>query len=168
MRKSFSVSWLFDNDAGGKRKRWKTHVSGGNSGEAIPPAETSQTEEREGTPMIQIQGRQQFRNAADRMQKERMSVRRYEASAYEVTNTAKGHRYIVRFTRRDGSVFGQCTCEAGTPTTGRRVPMICKHLLAAVIFHNAVNAMRRAASAAPAPVVKWEDDDDPDCDWRNY
>ena len=117
--------------------------------------------------MIQIQGRQQFKNAAARMQQERMSVRRYEPSAYEVTNTAKGHNYIVRFTRRAGSVFGSCTCEAGTPSTGRRVPQVCKHLLAAILTHNAINAMRRAANAAPAPVAEW-DDDDPDCDWRNY
>lgn len=118
--------------------------------------------------MIQIQSRDQFKNAAARAQKERMHVRRHEPSVYEVVNRAKGHTYLVRFERRNGSVFGTCTCEAGTPTASRtRVPVICKHLFAAVIFHNAVNAMRRAAAAALAPVTKWEDDD-PDCDWRNY
>lgn len=118
--------------------------------------------------MIQIQGRRQFERAAERLCKERMSVRRYEPSAYEVTNTAKGHNYIVRFTRRGGNVFGHCTCEAGTPTTGRQVPMICKHLLAAVITHNAINAMRRAAQTTPEPVTEFEDYDDPDCDARNW
>jgi hypothetical protein len=118
--------------------------------------------------MIQIQSRNQFRNAIARAQQERMHVRRYEPSAYEVVNQAKGHTYIVRFERRNGSVFGGCTCEAGMPSTGRnRVPMICKHLFAAVIFHNAVNAMRRVASAPTAPTAEFNNFDDPDSDLRN-
>jgi hypothetical protein len=96
--------------------------------------------------MIQIQGRQQFKNAAASMQQERMSVRRYEPSVYEVTNTVKAHSYLVRFERMNGNVFGQCTCAAGTPSSERR-PLVCKHLLAAVLFHNAINAMRRAPAA---------------------
>lgn len=96
--------------------------------------------------MIQITGRDQFRKAAERAAREHMSARRYEPGVYEITNTAKGHTYLVRFTRQDGKVFGKCTCEAGTPTNtaGReRVPLICKHLFAAVIFHRALVRMRR-------------------------
>jgi hypothetical protein len=73
-----------------------------------------------------------------------MHVRRYEKGVYEVTNKTKGRSYLVRFTRRGAHVFGQCTCEAGTPTAGRnRVPMVCKYLFAAIIFHRAIIAMRR-------------------------
>jgi hypothetical protein len=92
--------------------------------------------------MIQIQGREQFRSAAERAGKEHMHVRRYEQNVYEVTNRAKGRAYLVRFVRLGRHVFGKCSCEAGTPSTERR-PMVCKHLFAAVIFHNAVAAMRR-------------------------
>jgi hypothetical protein len=95
--------------------------------------------------MIQIQRREQFTKAAVRAQKEHMHVRRYEQNVYEVTNRAKGHSYLVRFTRLGANVFGTCTCEAGTPSTNR-TPVVCKHLFAAVIFHRAVVAMRRAAS----------------------
>lgn len=95
--------------------------------------------------MIQIQGRQQFERAAKRAAKEHMSVRRHERSVYEVTNPAKGHTYLVRFIRLGANVFGKCTCEAGTPST-ERIPQVCKHLLVAVIFHNAVNQMRRHTS----------------------
>lgn len=118
--------------------------------------------------MIQITGRQQFKGAAERIQRERMSVRRYESGAYAVTNKAKGHDYMVRFERRDGRVFGSCTCEAGHPSRGNRVPVVCKHLFAAVLVHNAISAMRRAASAAPATLPEFEDYDDPDCDVRNW
>jgi hypothetical protein len=58
--------------------------------------------------MIQLNGRQQFRNAAERAQKERMCVRRYERNVYEVTNRAKGHSYLVRFLRlgaKEGTNF---------------------------------------------------------------
>jgi hypothetical protein len=72
-----------------------------------------------------------------------MSVRRYEAGCYEVTNKAKGHTYMVRFIRLGANLFGRCTCEAGTPSTERQ-PMVCKHLFAAVITHRAIVRMRRA------------------------
>ncbi len=116
--------------------------------------------------MIQIQGRNQFENAARRAAREHMMVRRYETGCYEVTNTAKGHAYLVRFTRRNGLVFGQCTCKAGTPENHCR-PLVCKHLFVAVIVHNAINAARRAAAVTSAPVAAC-DHDDPDCDWRNW
>ena len=93
--------------------------------------------------MIQITGRQQFEKAAAKAQKERMSVRRYEPSVYEVTNKAHGTTYLVRFLRLGANVFGKCTCEAGTPSTERQ-PMVCKHLFAAVITHRAIVRMRRA------------------------
>ena len=97
--------------------------------------------------MIQIQRREQFAKAADRLNKEPQSIRRHEPGLYEVTNKAKGHTYHVRIERQDGKTFGTCTCEAGTPHTGKRVPMVCKHLLAAVIFHRALYMMRRLAAS---------------------
>ena len=97
--------------------------------------------------MIQIQRREQFTNAAARLQKEHMSVRLYEPRLYEVTNKTKGHTYHVRIERKDGKTFGTCTCEAGTPHTGKRVPMVCKHLLAAALFHRALYMMRRRATS---------------------
>lgn len=96
--------------------------------------------------MIEIQRREQFTNAAARLQKERMSVRRHEPRLYEVTNQAKGHTYHVRIERQDGRTFGTCSCEAGTPHHGRRVPQVCKHLCAVVIYLRAVREMRRATS----------------------
>lgn len=96
--------------------------------------------------MIQIQNAGQFKNAAAKLQKEKMRVRRYEPSVYEVTNTAKGHTYLVRFERRGAHVFGQCTCEAGTPSKGNRVPMVCKHLFAAVLLHRAIVTAKREAA----------------------
>ena len=95
--------------------------------------------------MIQIQRPEQFSKAAVRASKEKLSVRRYEPHVYEVTNKAKAHTYLVRFEQRHGQVFGTCTCEAGTPTRGQRVPMVCKHLFAAVLFVRAVRRMRQAA-----------------------
>jgi uncharacterized Zn finger protein len=92
--------------------------------------------------MIQIQRPAQFTNALRRATKERQFVRRYESNLYEVTNRAKGHSYLVRFERRNGQTFGTCTCEAGTPTKGQRVPMVCKHLFAAVLFIRALRQMR--------------------------
>ena len=47
---------------------------------------------------------------------------------------------------RDGHTFGTCTCEAGTPHKGRRVPQVCKHLAAVVLFLRAIQAMRRHTS----------------------
>jgi uncharacterized Zn finger protein len=93
--------------------------------------------------MIQIQRREQFTKAADRLNREPQSIRRHEPGLYEVTNKAKGHVYHVRIERREGQTFGTCTCEAGTPHRGRRVPLVCKHLAAVVIFLRAVRAMRR-------------------------
>jgi hypothetical protein len=93
--------------------------------------------------MIQLTGREQFTKAAERAKRERMSVRRYEAGCYEVTNKKKGHSYLVRFLRLGANLFGRCTCEAGTPSTNR-VPQVCKHLFAAVITHRAIVRMRRA------------------------
>ena len=95
--------------------------------------------------MIQIQRREQFTKAAERISREKMGVRRYEPHVYEVTNKAKGHAYLVRFEQRHGQTFGTCTCEAGTPTRGQRVPVVCKHLLAAVLFVRALRQMRARA-----------------------
>ncbi len=97
--------------------------------------------------MIQIQRREQFTKAEARAKKEKMHVRRYEPSLYEVTNRAKGHSYLVRFERQDGKTFGTCTCEAETPHYGRRVPMVCKHLFAAVLYVRALREMRRHETA---------------------
>ena len=96
--------------------------------------------------MIQIQRPTQFTKAAERATKERQHVRRYEPSVYEVTNRAKGHSYLVRFARINGQTFGTCTCEAGMPTKGQRVPLVCKHLYAAVLFVRAMRQMRQQVS----------------------
>jgi uncharacterized Zn finger protein len=96
--------------------------------------------------MIQIQRREQFARAADRLNKEPQAIRRHEPHLYEVTNKAKGHTYHVRIERQNGQTFGTCTCEAGTPHTGRRVPQICKHLCAVVIYLRALRGMRRRTS----------------------
>ena len=96
--------------------------------------------------MIQIQRREQFTRAAERLNKEPQSIRRHEPHLYEVTNKAKGHQYHVRITRRNGLTFGACTCEAGMPSNHRHEPMVCKHLAAVVLFLRAVREMRRAAS----------------------
>jgi uncharacterized Zn finger protein len=95
--------------------------------------------------MIQIQRREQFINAAARLQKERQSIRRHEPGLYEVTNKAKGHTYHVRVEARDGRTFGTCTCEAGTPHHGQRVPQVCKHLCAVVSYLRALRAIHWAA-----------------------
>lgn len=63
--------------------------------------------------MIQIQRPEQFTKAAERLNNERMGVRRAEPHMYEVTNKAKGHAYHVRFERRNGSLFASCDCPAG-------------------------------------------------------
>jgi uncharacterized Zn finger protein len=95
--------------------------------------------------MIQIQRPEQFTKAGERLRRERQSIRRHEPGLYEVTNKAKGHTYHVRVEARDGLTFGTCTCEAGTPHHGQRVPQVCKHLCAVVIYLRALRAMRRAA-----------------------
>lgn len=56
--------------------------------------------------MIQIQRPEQFTKAAERLQNERMGVRRYEPHLYEVTNKTKGSRYHVRITQLNGRTFG--------------------------------------------------------------
>jgi hypothetical protein len=96
--------------------------------------------------MIQIQRPEQFTNAAARLHKEPQSIRRHEPNLYEVTNKTKGHVYHVRIEARDGLTFGTCTCEAGTPHHGRRVPQVCKHLCALIIYLRAIREMRRASS----------------------
>src|SRR5437762_13067826 len=68
--------------------------------------------------MIQIQRKQQFEKAAERLNKEPQSIRRHEPGLYEVTNKAKGHTYHVRIERRGGHTFGTCTCEAARRTGG--------------------------------------------------
>ncbi|HEX3558268.1 MAG TPA: hypothetical protein VHU19_03640 [Pyrinomonadaceae bacterium] len=93
--------------------------------------------------MIQIQRPEQFTRAAERLNQEPQAIRRHEPGLYEVTNKAKGHQYHVRIESRDGLTFGTCTCEAGTPHYGRRVPIVCKHLAAVIIFLRAVREMRR-------------------------
>jgi uncharacterized Zn finger protein len=91
--------------------------------------------------MIQIQNPNQFTKAAERLQRERMGVRRSEAHLYAVTNKAKGVTYNVRFTRRDGHLFASCDCPAGI-RHGRH-PLVCKHLAAVVIFLRGIRQMRR-------------------------
>jgi hypothetical protein len=93
--------------------------------------------------MIQIQRREQFTKAAEKLWRECMGVRRQEPHLYEVTNKSKGISYHVRIERQGAQTFGTCTCEAGTPHKGRRVPMVCKHLAAVVLFLRAVREMRR-------------------------
>ena len=93
--------------------------------------------------MIQIQRREQFTKAAERLAKEHMGVRRHEPHLYEVTNKAKGSRYHVRISRQNGLTFGSCTCPAGL--RHGRAPLVCKHLCAVVIYLRALAAMRRAA-----------------------
>lgn len=97
--------------------------------------------------MIQIQRPEQFRRAAERLKEEPQSIRRHEAGLWLVTNKKKNHTYTVRVERMDGRSFITCGCEAGTPTKGRRVPMICKHAAAVVIFLRAVRAMKQRALA---------------------
>lgn len=96
--------------------------------------------------MIQIQRPEQFTRAGERLLTEHHKVSRYEANFYRVTNLSKDHTYYVRISHQDGMTFGKCTCEAGTPTKGRnRVPMVCKHLCAVVLYLRAIRDMRRRA-----------------------
>jgi hypothetical protein len=96
--------------------------------------------------MIEVQRREQFTKAAERLRQEPQSIRRHEPGLWIVTNKVKNHAYAVRLIQQDGKTFMRCGCEAGTPTKGRRVPMVCKHMCALVIFLRAVREMRRAAS----------------------
>lgn len=95
--------------------------------------------------MIQIRRPEQFTKAAERLRHERMGVRRTEPHSYEVTNKAKGSRYHVRLTRRDGRLFACCDCPAGL--RHGRAPMVCKHMAAAVITLRGIQEMRRQAAA---------------------
>jgi uncharacterized Zn finger protein len=95
--------------------------------------------------MIQINHSSQFSRAAERLTKERMGVRRAEAHMYEVTNKAKGTRYHVRLTRRDGSLFIGCDCPAGI--RHGKAPMVCKHMAATIITLRGIQEMRRQAAA---------------------
>ncbi len=97
--------------------------------------------------MIQIQRREQFERAAERLTKEPQSIRRHEPGLWIVTNKQKGHSYPVRIERQDGKTFVTCGCEAGTPHYGRRVPQVCKHAAALIIFLRAVRAMRAAITS---------------------
>ena len=98
--------------------------------------------------MIQIQRKEQFSHAAERLSSEHMRVTRHESGFYRVQNLTKNHTYFVRISRQDGLTFGKCTCEAGTPTKGRnRVPLVCKHLAAVVMVLQAVQSMRRRAAS---------------------
>lgn len=93
--------------------------------------------------MIQIQNPEQFTKAAERLTRERMNVRKAEAHAYAVTNTAKGTRYTVRFHRLDGRTFVSCDCKAGL--RHGRAPLTCKHVAAAIIYVRAIRQMRERA-----------------------
>ena len=95
--------------------------------------------------MIQIQNSKQFSRAAERLQNERMGVRRAEAHMWEVENKAKGTRYHVRFIRQDGHTFASCDCPAGT--RHHKAPMMCKHVAAAVMVVRGIQEMRRQAAA---------------------
>lgn len=96
--------------------------------------------------MIQVQRPEQFARAAERLRTEPQTIRRHERDLYIITNKVKGHAYAARVTHRDGKTFIQCGCEAGTPTKGKRVPVVCKHMAALGIFLRAVRSMRRASS----------------------
>jgi hypothetical protein len=50
--------------------------------------------------MIQIQRREQFTKAAERLHREPQSIRRHEPGLYIVTNIRKGTSYPVRVERR--------------------------------------------------------------------
>jgi hypothetical protein len=89
-----------------------------------------------------IQRREQFTKAADRLTREPQSIRRHEPGLYVVTNKSKGHTYHDRVERQNGHTFGSCTCDAGLPTKGNRVPVVCKHLAAVVIYLRALRGMR--------------------------
>jgi hypothetical protein len=88
--------------------------------------------------MIQIQGRQQFTKAQERARRERMLVTPAGFRRYYVTNKSNGRRYEVFFSIMNGKKFGACNCEAGYPMNGRHVPMVCKHLFAALLVHTSL------------------------------
>ncbi|HEX8503705.1 MAG TPA: hypothetical protein VF659_24180 [Pyrinomonadaceae bacterium] len=106
--------------------------------------------------MIQIQSPSQFTKAAERLQRERMGVRRAEPHMYEVTNKTKGTRYHVRFVRRDGATFAACDCPAGL--RHGKAPLMCKHIAAAVLVARAIRDARRLAEAE-ASGARYDGDD---------
>jgi hypothetical protein len=63
---------------------------------------------------------------------------------YEVTNRHNGHRYEVFFSILSGKKFGACNCEAGYPMNSRHVPMVCKHLFAALLVHTSLVRAQRS------------------------
>lgn len=95
--------------------------------------------------MIQVQSSNQFSRAAERLNKERMGVRRAEPHMYEVTNIRKGTRYHVRLTRRDSRLFIGCDCPAGI--RHGKAPLTCKHMAATIITLRGIQEMRRQAAA---------------------
>jgi uncharacterized Zn finger protein len=95
--------------------------------------------------VIQIQSAAQFTRAAERLQHERMGVRRAEPHLYEVTNKSKGSQYHVRFTRTSAGLFASCDCAAGL--RHGRAPLMCKHVAAAVMVVRGIQEMRRQAAA---------------------
>lgn len=97
--------------------------------------------------MIQIQRPEQFRRAAERLINEPLSIRRHEPGLWLVTNKNKNNTYAVRVEQRDGRSFITCGCEAGSPTKGRRIPQVCKHAAALIIYLRAVREMRRRTLA---------------------
>ena len=72
------------------------------------------------------------------------------AGSDDAPGAGRRHRMSQQVARlsphQNGKVFMRCACEAGTPTKGQRVPMVCKHMAALVLFKIAVRGMRRAAS----------------------
>lgn len=92
--------------------------------------------------MIEVQRAEQFTKAAERLRSEPQSIRRHEPGLWIVTNKKKGHAYSIRLIQREGKTFMRCGCEAGSPTKGQRVPLVCKHMAALVIF---LRAMRQLA-----------------------
>lgn len=95
--------------------------------------------------MIQIQSREQFKNAAERLQRERMKVRRSEPHMWEVTNKAKGVTYHVRFTRRGEQLFASCDCKAGL--RHGKAPLMCKHVAAVVMVLRGIQEARQVSYA---------------------
>jgi hypothetical protein len=55
--------------------------------------------------VIQIQRREQFTRAAERLQRERMGIRPQEPHLYEVTTKGKGHAYHVRISHMNGQTL---------------------------------------------------------------
>ncbi len=92
--------------------------------------------------MIQIQSKTQFTKAIERAKKERMLVSMLRFRDYSVLNRSNGRRYVVMFEVVNGKKFGTCSCEAGSPMRGNHLPMVCKHLLAALTVHTALMAQR--------------------------